>query len=419
MSRIIRAFIKNTSPGVGIYSVSFFDFVQYSLIILLIIFGESFSKYHLVGPLHLHDALLAIFVLASFIHLKVTFRFQQLLPVFGISIVYLVISVFKASAPLDIVIRQYAIFGYLICYYLLFNKTAGTTNNQNHIGFLKFIGIISVILQTMQLVYLVLNNINPFGGYYFFSQAVVIGLMLAAAHILAFESWNYKKAIFLLWIFVLAMSTGHTSAFLAILGIIMVYFFLRVNLTSKIVVLIIATGGILLLTILVPQFQDRNAQWRLVAWTYALEIIFFQNYGLVGNGFGVPYFGSEFLFDLYAKFRSTGLFDPSRPMESYLTTTHNSFITMFYTIGFLPSILIFTPFFKISSILILKKFRVSNNLEFLILSVAGATIWVSFNAILELPHSAGLYWLLFFVFWNQLMEETKYYPNVAEVVNEK
>jgi len=90
------------------------------------------------------------------------------------------------------------------------------------------------------------------------------------------------------------------------------------------------------------------------------------------------------------------------------TTSENSFITIFYAIGFLPSLLIFTPFFKFSSFLILKKFRVSNNLVFLILSIAGATIWVSFNAILELPHSAGLYWLLFFVFWNQLMEETKY-----------
>jgi len=406
MSRTIQAFIRNPLAGIGTFSVSFFDFVQYSLIILLIIFGESFSKYHLAGPFYLHDVLLTIFVLASFIHLKVTFRFQQLLPVFGISIVYLVISVFKASAPLDIIIRQYAIFGYLICYYLLFNKTAGTTDNQNHIGFLKFIGIISVILQSIQLVYLVLNNINPFGGYNFFSQAVVIGLMLAAAYILAFESRNYKKAIFLLWIFVLAMSTGHTSAFLAILAILMVYFFLKVDLKSKIVV-VFAITGILLLANLLPQFQDRNAQWRLVAWMYTLKIIFVENYGLAGNGFGVPYFGSEFLFDLYAKFRSTGLFDPSRSNESYLTTAHNSFITIFYAIGFLPSLLIFTPFFRFSSLLILKKIRVSNNFLFLILSVAGATIWVSFNAILELPHSAGLYWFLFFVFWNQLLRETK------------
>jgi len=43
------------------------------------------------------------------------------------------------------------------------------------------------------------------------------------------------------------------------------------------------------LVIFAPQFQDGNASWRLYNWVSAFHIILTSNYGILGEGFGVPY----------------------------------------------------------------------------------------------------------------------------------
>jgi O-antigen ligase len=123
-----------------------------------------------------------------------------------------------------------------------------------------------------------------------------------------------------------------------------------------------------------------------------------ENYGLIGNGFGIPFFDYDLVQELYSRLGSMGFFDPSRPNETYLSTGHNFFLTLAFTIGFIPALLIVAPFVSAFRYLLFQS-QPAREAEFLLLSLTGASTWAAFNVIVELPHSAGLFWLIYFTAW--------------------
>jgi hypothetical protein len=118
------------------------------------------------------------------------------------------------------------------------------------------------------------------------------------------------------------------------------------------------------------------------------------NFGILGEGFGVPYFKNELIMDLYHKVGTQGFWVADKPYEEYVSSVHNSFLTFFIAVGVLPSLLLFYPLRKIPMYIIRK--GKSQNTTFLIISLFGLSIWVAFNEILEVPHSAALFWFAYF-----------------------
>jgi hypothetical protein len=174
------------------------------------------------------------------------------------------------------------------------------------------------------------------------------------------------------------------------------YFLFGVSKKSK---LLVATGcmvGLLLLYLLLPQFQDNNASFRLIAWSSALKRIFVENFGIIGEGFGIPYFDRPLILELYDSLGSVGFFGVDRVNEGYLSSVHNSFLTIFLSVGFVPGILIFLPFKRLFIYIKNAAAIRTPDDDFIFLSLIGISVWCSFNEILELPHSAGLFWFVYF-----------------------
>lgn len=376
-------------------STSWFNRLHHGLIFLTLVLGTYFTKFHVAGPLYLHDVLLLAVVLLSVLRLKTTYAFPPVLLMLGISMVYLIISLALRSTPASLTFRQYAIFGYCLLYYLLFNKTYSKVGLDSHIRFLYVVGLLAALLQLGYVVNLVLNGNSPFEDYNYFSPAVVTGLCVgAAAWLSADRSWLMRGAGFVFVLF-LSTTTGHSSSFLAVFTVGVAFLFLRVNQRSKVIMLSAGLTAILVLWWLLPQFQDANASWRIITWGHFLHQAIVENYGLIGNGFGVPFFDNDLVQELYSRLGSMGFFDPSRPNDIYLSTGHNFFLTLAFTIGFIPALLIFAPFVSAFRYF-LSPGQSSREGEFLLLSLVGASMWAAFNVIVELPHSAGLFWLIYF-----------------------
>ena len=83
--------------------------------------------------------------------------------------------------------------------------------------------------------------------------------------------------------------------------------------------------------------------------------------------------------------------------EIYLSPSHNSFLTIAFHIGFLPSLLLLVPLKKAFSYFVNRdKHQPDSAKDFLILSFIGVAVWASFNVVLELPHSSAFFWLIYF-----------------------
>ncbi len=290
----------------------------------------------------------------------------------------------------------------MFLYYLIFNRTIGTTDNLQHIRFLKFTGWLSLSLQGAFAVFVTIKGRNVFDGYNYYSPAVVLGVIIAAAAFVTSSLTFTQRFIGVLACLVLAMTTGHASAFLGVIMVLLTYLFLLTNNKSR---LIIAGAGLLLLIsfyLVLPQFSDANAGWRLLTWNHFLYKSIIDNYALIGNGFGVPYFDNEIVSKLFKDLGAVGFFSLETPMERWLSTAHNSFITIFFAIGFIPGLLIFYPLVGAVRYALNRKNVKNPDTDFLLISFIGTSVWCAMNVVLELPHSAGYYWLIYFTFCNQI-----------------
>jgi hypothetical protein len=361
----------------------------------LVIFGTSFSKYQVIGPIYLHDFVLLILTASIIINPPRILPFTPVVIILVISFIYFMISLFLKRTPVELIVRQYALFGYMGCYYLIFSKTLGTPL-QSYKSFIFFVGMLSVFIQLVYVIYLVTNDVPILEEYHYFTPAIVLGIIICGASILAFiKSVSLKLMLFFL-VLALSTSTGHSSAALSLLVSLGLYFLFGVSKKSK---LLVATGcmvGLLLLYLLLPQFQDNNASFRLIAWSSALKRIFVENFGIIGEGFGIPYFDRPLILELYDSLGSVGFFGVDRVNEGYLSSVHNSFLTIFLSVGFVPGILIFLPFKRLFIYIKNAAAIRTPDDDFIFLSLIGISVWCSFNEILELPHSAGLFWFVYF-----------------------
>jgi hypothetical protein len=371
---------------------------------MLIFFGLTFTKTQIFGPLYLHDLVLIIFLVYSItVRPLKTLKFPTILVFIFISIIYLLYSLFflQLSTELKTMsLRQYMMYFYLIAAYIYYNQYIKNSDLTPLIIFLYRIGVVSIILEVLFLFYLIIydfNNFSFFEGYNYYSHAVMFGLINFGAYALVFKQGVYK---WLLFSTALLLSTflGHASLFLAVFSLLLLYILIRVNLKAKITAISLGVLSIWFLTFL-PQFQDANASWRLLFWSEINKIIFLNNYGLLGEGFGVPYVSIDFAFELLNKIGAHGFLDQSRHLERWVSPPHNSFFTICFHTGFISLVLLLTPIKNIVKYFFIdsSKTQPDKNKVFLLLLLFSYMVWVSFNVVLELPHSAMLFWLVFFV----------------------
>lgn len=358
------------------------------LLYSLLLFGTGFSKLQVVGPLYLHDLSLLFLVIISLFFYKVPLSQKPILILFFISIIYL-LGAFVIGNPLFYVLRQYILFFYMISIYFVFHVI-----NRDHLEFLKMLKTLSKVAVLIQFIYMLyiafIVNKNIFSGYGYFSPLVVMLFPVYVADILSRHTSKFKKAALFFVILLFSTTLGHTSIFLAILIVGFIYFLFLITKKQINILLSILASLLIILFLTLPQFNDANASWRLIYWWMGIQGG--TNNFLLGNGFGVPYIKQEQIEYFIEVFNHSNDFlkDPS---EVYFIAFHNSFITIFYHIGIFILLLI-TPYFQI-----FKKINNKNYTDeqlFLMLSLAGITVWSCFNVILELPHSAILFWIIYF-----------------------
>jgi hypothetical protein len=245
--------------------------------------------------------------------------------------------------------------------------------------------------------YLFIHGFSLFGegDYNYFSPLAVFGIITYSAMVLAYEEnlwWKYIRYILVLF---LSTTLGHSSAFLSVFVVLLIYFFTRITPLQRIMALGIVVGAIVVLKAL-PEFRDVNASWRLYYWQHIMNNVVRQHYMVLGNGFGKPYMTYDYAVYLNEVLHSPNMMDEFYPMARYLVPPHNSILTIFFHVGLLPGLLVFVPLREYGRQLLLRVRSSEPYDNFLLYALAGCFTWICFNVILELPHSATYFWLVFF-----------------------
>lgn len=372
--------------------------VQIGLLFGLLIFGVNLSKFNLVGSLYLFDLLLIILGLLSVFFLKTILPHKPILFISSLSLFYLAYS-FSFDTRLDLIIRQYALFGYLIISYIVFSSLLDRNNIDFLINKIIQMSIIGFVIQIVFFIYLNIAGKFNFSGYNYWSPVVIMAIITYAAYAITYFKRLKIWILFLLTAF-LSTTLGHSSAFLAVFILPFALLFARVALVFKIFVILFGLFTGLLLFLFVPSFSDPNAMWRVYYWFMTFKNILIDHFALFGNGFGVPYATEEIAYFLQVEQGATTTL--GKGDESYLSPFHNSFITIFFHIGLIPGLLIFYPFYKF-----MKNYKILiqyKETKFLFLALIGISVWSSFNVILELPHSSLYYWTIYFALLFKMKE---------------
>lgn len=373
------------------------------IIVLLLLFDRSFSKLAIIEPIYVHDVLLILATVFSLYNFPIKIKQPSILLLLIISLAYLVYSVFYIGIKEGfyvLVFRQYFLFFYLGCSYVIANKFY--KSNQNIfavVNFIKKLAIVSVILQLGYFCYLYITipNYSPLVGFSYLSALGVMGIITFSAYVLVYYSGFLKWGLLAVTLLISAM-LGHSSSFFAVFSILLIHFY--ISFSPKIRFISLGILAIIMILLLQqPQFTDANANWRLLYWQHIMEMAIFKNGMFLGNGFGKPYMTLEFAQFLVDEINSTFMFTGvNNEFERWVTPPHNSFLTIVHHIGLVPVLLLFIPlkdFFK--QIFIRSK---SNDFEelFLFYSLFGLIVWISFNVVLELPHSAIFFWMVYFTY---------------------
>lgn len=374
----------------------FYVRIYQAIILALVVVGINFSKFPVIGPLYLHDLVLVLTVFSVLFSLPRKWPFPTILVLILLSIVYFIISLLSAEAPVVIIIRQYAIFGYLTLYYILFVKGATYQTERGHSNFLILTGLLSCAIQVIFVTIKMVKGVSVLDDYNYYSPAIILGIIIAGTAVLVYPNSVLVKLVAFAALGVLSTTTGHSSAALSLMLVGGAYVLFQIDGKSKQLVITAGVLGLLALYVLLPQFHDNNAGFRLIAWSHTVKRIVVDQFGLWGEGFGILYFDRELVLELYDKVGSTGFFGIEHIEEGYLSSVHNSFLTIFLSVGLLPGLLILFPFVRLVLYLRVRRTHGKRYADFVFLSLIGLSTWVAFNEILELPHSAALYWLVYF-----------------------
>ncbi len=387
----------------------------------LLFFGKSFTKLPVIGPLYLHDAVLLLITVLAINRGKLVSRFNSIWILLAIAGLYLVISLlfFHLRGPfLLMAFRQFNLFLYMGCSLIIFNSVIRSRADlPKLLRLIRLIAILSVWLQVGLIVYgkLFVPGFSLFGegDYNYFSPLAVFGIITYSAMILAYEKNVYLRWVKLIFALFLSTTIGHSSAFLAVFIVIVVYFLTRIKPLHRFIAVGICLTAILALDLL-PSFRDVNASWRLLYWHHILNNIVFQHYLILGNGFGKPFMTSSFALYLNEVLHSPIMINDLYPMATYLNPPHNSILTILFHVGLLPALLLFVPLKSFFGQILLRSHSADPAINFLVYTLAGCFVWIMFNVILELPHSATFFWLVYLTAAFALKMRGKPAPGTAE-----
>jgi len=396
-----QRYIGFTSLLNKIFSIETFVCLYF---LVILVFGKSFTKFNIVGTVYLHDFFLFVLVFLAINNRRyVTYRFSSILFIVLIATIYLFYSFLffeHGTAQLLIVLRHFYLFIYLAISLLLFNLLIKNKHDLfKAVSLIKWISLASVFLQFLFIVigYFFIPNFSLFGfqEYNYFSPLVIFGIIGYGAYILAYEVNIIKKYLNFIFIIFLSTTLGHSSAFLAVFIILITHFFVKIKPIQRFValgIIFLAIGSLFFL----PQFNDANAGWRVLYWKHVLGRLINEKYFLFGFGFGQPYMTSDYAYYLNDVLNSPIMLDEQYPLARYLSPPHNSFLTIAFHIGLLPMLLLLIPLKKYITQLFSKPISNDRNLNYLTYNLIGSIVWVFFNVILELPHSAVYFWLVYF-----------------------
>ena len=368
----------------------------------LLFFGKAFTKFSVIGPLYLHDAVLLFMTALAINRGKLVSRFNSIWLLLGIAVLYLVVSLLFFHLPgpiLMMAFRQFNLFLYLGCSFIIFNAVVrNKADLAKPLALIRLIAILSVWLQVGLIVYgyLFVPGFSPFGesDYNYFSPLAVFGIIAYSAMVLAYEKKGWIRWAKLFFALLLSTTIGHSSAFLAVFVVIVFYFFTLIKPMQRFIALGICLGAVLLLDLL-PSFRDVNASWRILYWHHVMDNVVFQHYMILGNGFGKPYMTYDYALYLNQVLNSPIMIDELYPMARYLAPPHNSLLTIMFHVGLLPALLLFVPLRRFFVQVLLRPHPADPSLNFLVLLLPGCFVWVMFNVILELPHSATFFWMVY------------------------
>ena len=372
---------------------------MFILIELLLIFGREFSKFHLFSVFYLYDFLFILLGLIGLIVLIVNRKFSFHWPIIsfiGISIIYLAYSLIFNIGPINYIARHFAIFAYLAIFYVIYQAYIDRTRHELNIRFILLIIALSVLFQIGYYFYyfIMKDSFQLLGEFNYYSPMTIMGIIMFSAFVLSYPlriSW--KVSLYCLALF-LSITLGHASSFLACFIMLFAYLGFKVIPALKVQLLILGALSTIVIYLMVPAFSDVNTSWRLIYWKDILTKQITEQYGVIGNGFGVPFVDDKLATTLLDELRQSS-FD-YQPEERFLSPPHNSFITFIFHIGLLPALLLFLPLKRPFQYIAGKPRIPSFRKEFLLLGFIGLTIWSSFNVVLELPHSSAFYWLVYF-----------------------
>lgn len=396
------------------HPLGYLQMCLFILIELLLIFDKTFSKFNIIGPLYLYDALLIALTLISTIYIiknKIRLTLWPIQLLIGIASLYFIYSYFILESPLNYMIRQFALIIYLVNMYLIFHAIIGTQIQKFNIRFLIILGILALVTQVGFHFYnsfAVENYLaSIFDDFHYFSEMGFMALFLFQVYILVYLKIWWKWIILALFLLLITTLGHQGSSVILFFTIIGAYIFIHSKKYQKITIFGIGLVGLSGLFLFLPSyFLDYNTLWRILYWKITLKDIFISYYGILGHGFGVKFTTPEIL-----EAMSTQLDSPwfeVRPEEQYLTPMHNSFITIAYHIGFVFMLFIFLPL-KNMFLYIINRANLSPTKEkdFLTLSLIGLIMWSSFHVVLELPHSSALFWLVYFCTIYEFNQKTK------------
>lgn len=364
------------------------------LILLLVLFGYSFTKINVIGSVYLYDLILLFLFVSSLMGInKINISNKVFLFIIaGLISVFVSIMI---ENPLNFVFRQGMVIGYLLITFFIYRKIK--IRDKELIEFVFRISKLAFYVQVIYLIFILISGGNVFVGFNYYSPAVVILFPVYSARILIYGKNNSMKFLEILFVLIISTMIGHSSAFLAVLTTVFGFFVLKTTPKQFLMALIIVIALIASMYFLLPQFQDVNANWRLYYWGVGIKNALNTTL-IMGNGFGVPFITDEQIQEMINIFGGSNDF-LSGLDERYIKAYHNSFITIFFHMG-LFSFLLIGPYIKgIKKLVFGEK---SKELIFLIISLLGMSIWVAFNVILELPHSSLLFWIVFLLTSNQL-----------------
>ena len=375
------------------WNIGFFQRGIFLICVLLLFLGEKFSKFPLIdGYLYLHDTIVILFFMLSLMTFRLRYVYKRYLFVFLIAIVYFIDS-FISDRPLAYVIRGFAIFFYLAVTYQLFQFFKN--KNIYNITFFKRFSYVSCILQLIYLCFIFFFKTEfSLFSYNYFSSIQVIGLIIFVSFSLVYIHGIFKWILIFFSIFLL-MTSGHSSAFMSGVMCLLCYLLFRFNKKFVFIGLFILIPVIVLfMWFYIPEFHDSNVIWRLLYWTEIIRNVVWDKFCLLGNGFGVPYMSDTILTILSSELNKD-YFDGVGD-DIYKTAPHNSFLSIMFHIGVVPTLILFSPLQKVLKYIFYRSKYYSKDKDFLVFSLIGIFVWCAFNVILELPHSAILIWLVYF-----------------------